>query len=316
MTINLKLTLLTFSFFLFSCNGSVGNDNIPQVKSSVYNNEIGNLCWPTQLTKEGGRFIITDYKNNRFLIKDGTSWKSSSIGIHGAHSLAMDNNGNFVIDDTENNRIIITKHIDKPSNEEYIYSVNGKALNRPHAVEVSGNGYIYVIDSLRLIRISSDYKKIDELWFKAGDLGYARSLKIIDGILYVINSSSGNLIKITDFDKGDYKIISTSSHKINDGAGSYERTGPIINDVEKFNGWFYASNYFTSSWAKGTDAEKNKLIRWKTWDDFESGNFQDLSQLLPTGQLPYFMKNINGELLITTFNHENPCHNESALILE
>ncbi|NLU17931.1 MAG: hypothetical protein GXW94_19590 [Serratia liquefaciens] len=309
------ILLIISSLALISCNG-VNDDSLPSVQRSVYNNQLGPLCWPTQLTKEQGKFIITDYKNNRFLIQENGKWVQSKINIHGAHSLATDKKGNYIIDDTENNRIIITNKLDNSSIIKQITSVNGTNINRPHAVAVSKNGDIYIIDSLRLLKVSNDYEKISELWFKSGVLGYARSLKIIDNELYVVNSSSGNLIKIIDFDKGIYKEIKTSSHKINDGAGSYDRTGPIINDIDKFNGWFYASNYFTKSWANGTPTEEKRLIRWKKWEDFEKGNFQDVSYLIPSGQLPYFMANKDGELLITTFNHEHPCQNESALIIK
>ncbi|HHZ6533804.1 TPA: hypothetical protein ACWLDC_000069 [Escherichia coli] len=308
-----------FTFILFSalaisaCNDS---ETFPQVQSSVYDNSLGPLCWPTQFTKEHDSLIITDYKNNRILVNRNGKWERTNLTINGAHSLVTDKKGNFIIDDTENNRIIISTSLSDSSVIKYITSVNGKPLNRPHSVVASNDGYIYAIDALRLIKISKDYKKTAELWFKPGDLGYARSLKMIDGYLYVINSSKGDLIKINDFDKNSYEIIKTISHKIDDAAGSYERTGPILNDIDKFKGWYYASNYFTSSWSKKTDAESHKLIRWKTWHDFKKGNFQDVSYLLPKGQLPYFIHNTGDSLLLTTFNHENPCSGENGIVVK
>ncbi|EQA1680385.1 hypothetical protein OZ396_RS20635, partial [Enterobacter roggenkampii] len=158
-----------FTFILFSalaisaCNDS---ETFPQVQSSVYDNSLGPLCWPTQFTKEHDSLIITDYKNNRILVNRNEKWERTNLTINGAHSLVTDKKGNFIIDDTENNRIIISTSLSDSSIIKYITSVNGKPLNRPHSVVVSNDGYIYAIDALRLIKISKDYKKTAELWFK------------------------------------------------------------------------------------------------------------------------------------------------------
>lgn len=79
-----------------------------RVVESVYKNELGPLCWPTQLTKEKGNLIITDYRNNRFLIKKGRKWQQSSIKVSGPHSIVT-HKENYIINSTESNEIIITK---------------------------------------------------------------------------------------------------------------------------------------------------------------------------------------------------------------
>lgn len=157
-----------------------------------------------------------------------------------------------------------------------------------------------------MIRISPDYNKTDELYFQHGELGYARSLKIIDGIVYIVNSSCGNFIEITDFNKKEYNILSTPHQ--DHPAGAYDKTGFVFNGLEKYKGYFYASNYFTKSWGGNADPDI------KNWLD---GKIEDVSHLIPKGQFPYYLKNRDDQyLLTTTFNHEYPCHNETAIIIQ
>ena len=56
-------------------------------------------------------------------------------------------------------------------------------------------------------------------------------------------------------------------------AGAYEWTGLILNDVDYYNGYWYGTNYFSGEHAPaGYDYNEYRLIRWKTWDDFEKGH--------------------------------------------
>jgi hypothetical protein len=51
-----------------------------------------------------------------------------------------------------------------------------------------------------------------------------------------------------------------------------------------------------------------KLIRFKTWDDFGSGRWEDLSSLLPDKIVPYYLTSTKDGLLIAAFHHEDPAH--------
>ena len=64
------------------------------------------------------------------------------------------------------------------------------------------------------------------------------------------------------------------------------KRGLVLNDAELFNGFWYASSYFTASYAGGADPDENKWIRFKTLEDFVSGNWEDLSSLVPGGLTP------------------------------
>jgi hypothetical protein len=54
----------------------------------------------------------------------------------------------------------------------------------------------------------------------------------------------------------------------------------------------------------GGDPRPNRLIRWRSWDDFEKGKWQDLSSYLPESQhpfTPYFITVDQGRLYIPAF---------------
>jgi len=87
----------------------------------------------------------------------------------------------------------------------------------------------------------------------------------------------------------------------------------VLNDAEFFNGHWYATCYFTQAYAKGTDFNKNKFIRFKTLDDLVSGEWTDLSSLVPSGLTPYFMTVNNNKLYLATFNHEATGKGDSIL---
>jgi hypothetical protein len=84
-------------------------------------------------------------------------------------------------------------------------------------------------------------------------------------------------------------------------AGSWETTGFIPNDVEFYDGYWYLSNFFHPNYASGTDHNKFKLVRFRSWDDLATGQWEELSHLLPDGQVPYFFTVHGGHLYLTTF---------------
>ena len=92
-----------------------------------------------------------------------------------------------------------------------------------------------------------------------------------------------------------------------------EKTGLVLNDAEFFNGNWYATSYFTKSYAKGTDFDQNKFIRFKTLDNLVSGNWTDLSSLVPSGLTPYFLTMNENKLYLATFNHESTGKGDSIL---
>ncbi len=312
-TIILLIISFTVLFYLDKNHGK--SDKIDYKITDIYKNELGNLCWPTQVTQIDNDYYIADYKNNRYVYTKNGNWFQSTLDLQGSHSLVKDMNGNFVIDDTENGRVIVSKTMNKKDIIKILSYSGGEKFNRPHDIAVSDDGFIFIITSDKLIRLNRNYEESGEMKFPPEIWGYARSIKFLKNQLFIINSSKGGVIRIVDFQNRRYEVIKTLAHKRDGPAGSFDTTGPVINDIEYYNGYYYASNYFTKSYSSGQDYNKFRLIRWKKWDDFKNGNFEDVSNLIKNNQVPYFM-NVSGDvksLLLTTFNHEKPCHNESVI---
>lgn len=281
-------------------------------KNPLYNNDFGNLCWPTQVSYENGKKIISDYKNRRIIFENEMGELNLlSLPLHGSHSIRYVERIGYLIDDTEGHRLIKMDNLDNPS-PVYLDKINNYSLTRPHDILDGKDGYAYIVDENKLFRISDfsgkgEVFKIDKSYF-----GYVRALSLIDGKVNIISASRGMVIRIDDFKNGKFTTFETETHKQDDSAGAYERTGPILNSVIKLGNYYYGSNYFTESYAGKSDPNAYRLIRWETWDDFKKGNFEDLSYLLELNQVPYFLATHQGKLLITSFNHETRCEGDKV----
>ena len=137
-------------------------------------------------------------------------------------------------------------------------------------------------------------------------LGYSRALTIVDGRLYVIGSSVGAVIEVVDFGKQQYKIHNSFEKKKDATAGSWKSTGLVLNDVDFFQGHWYATSYFCPTYAGKNDYDENKFIRFKTWQDLKAGTWDDLSHFLPSKVVPYYLTPRGEALFIAVFNHEDP----------
>jgi len=159
------------------------------------------------------------------------------------------------------------------------------------------NGFVFRFKSLKEEATKLDLSK---------HLGYSRALTITKGKLYVIGSTRGVIIEIDDFSKQKYTIHPSYGKKKDACAGSWIKTGLVINDLDFFRGYWYATSYFCPSYAQGEDCDKNKFIRFKTWKDFQTGKWEDLSQKLPKEIVPYYLTPTDDSLFIAVFQHEKP----------
>ena len=87
----------------------------------------------------------------------------------------------------------------------------------------------------------------------------------------------------------------------------------MLNDAEFFDGFWYATSYFSPAFGGGTDFDQNKFIRFETLDDFVSGDWTDLSSLVPSGMTPYFLTVNGGHLYLAIFNHGSPGTGDAIL---
>ena len=75
--------------------------------------------------------------------------------------------------------------------------------------------------------------------------------------------------------------------------------------------------YFAKHYTKGTDIDydRNKFIRFKTLDDFAEGRWEDLSHLLPSDRVPYYLTPRGDALFLGIFNQSEPGKGDAILKL-
>lgn len=268
--------------------------------------------WPTHIAfGPGQEEIITDLKNNRLVYRNtpGEAFAVSPLPLSGPHSVAYNpGDGLYYVNDTENHRLVAFSDLSSGTIVAETNVVAGITLSRPHDVVIDPDtGWIYALNpnSGHVFRFTAI--GVNEQAILAPVGGYARALTIANGKLYAIGSAKGRIVEIVDWDTPSFNIYDSFDPSGSDGAaGSWTRTGLVLNDVDYFEGAWYATSYFTESYAAGTDFNENKFIRFQTFNDFVAGNWVDLSSLVPSGMTPYYLT-VNADTLnLAIFNHESP----------
>ena len=322
-----KAFLTIFCFFWISCSAWGKPQNTSPEKSGfglkVMEYAPGKssirLKTPTHIAfGPGNREIITDLKNNRFVFREGPeeSFQVSPVPMRGPHSVVYNPKDKlYYANDTENHRMIAFADLSKPTIRAQTKKIAGITLRRPHDVVLDpSTGWIYAINpnSGHVFRFTSIGE--NESAIKVPLQGYARALTFTDGKLYAIGSAKGRIVEIVDWDTPTFKTYDSFDSTGRLGpAGSWRKTGLVLNDAEFFKGHWYATSYFTKSYAKDSDYDENKFIRFKTFDDFNKGKWTDLSDLVPSGITPYYLTVNKGKLYLAIFNHEAPGKGDSIL---
>jgi hypothetical protein len=237
-------------------------------------------------------------------------FRASAIkGLKDAHSVVFNPHDRlFYATDTGNHRLITFRDPASSQVQNTVTSLAEVKLQRPHDIVFDqSTGWLYSLnpDSSQVFRFKTAGKKADSLDLSR-HLGYSRALTIVDGRLYVIGSSAGAVVEVVDFGKKQYKIHNSFEKKKDAPAGSWKSTGLVLNDVDFFNGHWYATSYFCPTYAGNKDYDENKFIRFKTWRDLKEGTWDDLSQFLPGKVVPYYLTPREEALFIAVFSHEEP----------
>jgi len=162
--------------------------------------------------------------------------------------------------------------------------------------------------------IVTDLKNESALTAPVG--GYARSLTFANGKLYAIGSAKGRIVEIIDWDARTFAIHDSHDPTGRDGSSGYwKKTGLVLNDAEFFEGFWYATSYFTHWGNDEADFDEHKFIRFKTFEDLRTGNWTDLSSLLPSGMTPYYLTAEGEHLYVAIFNHRSPGSGDAILRL-
>ena len=275
--------------------------------------------WPTHIAfGPDKQEIISDLKNNRFVYRDSPSdpLRVSPVSLSGQHSVVYNpKDGLYYANDTGNHRIIAFADLSSGTVTAQTNNIEGVTLNRPHDILIDpATDWIYALNpnSGHVFRFTAIGENESAIAVPVG--GYARALTFANGKLYAIGSAKGRIVEIVDWDAPTFKIYDSFDPTNRGGsAGSWTNTGLVLNDAEFFNGFWYATSYFTASYAGGTDFDENKFIRFKTLDDLVTGNWTDLSSLVPSGMTPYFLTVNGNKLHLAIFNHESPGNGDSIL---
>ena len=264
----------------------------------------------THIAFDGKTEIVTA-GDRLFYRKDSVSpFQESPIkGLTDAHSVTFNPNDQFYYaTDTGNHRLITFRD---PANSQVQNSLTSLAeirLKRPHDIVLDQSvGWLYALnpDSSQVFRFKTAGKPADSLDLSR-HLGYSRALTMACGRLYVIGSSVGSVVEIVDFDKQQYKIHNSFGKKKNAVAGSWQSTGLVLNDVDFFQGHWYATSYFCPTYAGNQNCDENKFIRFRSWQELKEGTWDDLSRFLPSRLVPYYLTPREEALFIAVFNHEDP----------
>ena len=266
---------------------------------------------------------VVSLKNSTLFYRDQGEDHFSPVDLelNQPHSIAYNpRDGIYYLVDTDNHRLWYGRDLKDSSTLKTVANLAGIALKRPHDVLVDpGSGWVYVLNPapVQLIRFKEigDREQFMDL---SATLVYARSLTLVDGKIYVVGAASGKIVEIDDFLNNEIKVYSSPGKKLIKSSGNWLRTGLIPDDLAFYEGFWYVTSYFhKESCAKiPCDYDKNKFIRFASWQDFEHGSWQDLSALLPSGLVPYFLTVHGGALYVAVFNHSFPGRGDAVYRIE
>jgi hypothetical protein len=200
--------------------------------------------------------------------------------------------------------------------------IGGVDLSRPHDLEFNPEDKYFYGVTAPLDDWSSSLKKVlfrfkdinyNGVVIDGGilDLGgtnyngyfYMRSLTIVDGVVYAVNSRGledhlPEVWRIDDFDEPSTTVYRAHLSFYADLQG-----------IEFHNGWWYGTGDYLSQAAHG-DLKGPLLCRWRSWADFEAGIWEDLSHLIYPNEkntvvadsVAYFLTRWNGRLFFTVYH--------------
>lgn len=277
--------------------------------------------WCTQLFFANSLEIAVNCRDGSLRYRDDENqpFTKSPLKLKRPHSIIYSPSDKlYYLTDTDNNRIISVSSLAEQSPIREITELAGIRLHRPHDIALDpSTGYLYTINPAEPVVFRYDpVTNHQEALDLSPVLDYSRALSFIKGKLFITGSSSGAIVEVNTFSTGNYTVHHSFDKKLLRTMGTWRKTGLIPNDIEWFRGHWYISSYFTSAAAReGDDYNRNKLIRFRNWDELRTGKWQDLSHLVPDGLLPYYFSKKNDTLYIAIFNHVKPGDGDTFIAL-
>ncbi len=297
----MRALTVAIAFFLFGGMASANDDRLKGL------NEVsGGICGATQIGIFGDTTTVLANATIYYKVANGP-WMKSPVPLPG-HSLARMPNGHWVMNySDEKGKVVEVDDLSGKGRKIVRSKLAGFKLFRPHDQIVDPDtGDIYLIDGNRRLFRFKNLKTPSEAWtFTADQLGYDRAVSWFDGHLHIIDSSRGEVIRVDSYERHEFTIFRSPRPARNPQqvfyrhpflhyddrdfiGGTLSSTGLLLDDVDKEGDWYYGSNEFSAVWSPGTDARPARLIRWRTWEDFEKGKWEDLSSYIPGNDVPYF----------------------------
>lgn len=318
--------LYLFLFLIFTAIPHHGEaaglqKDCPQLKNVFAENKNTPCIWCTQIYFSPTEQILISSKNNTILLRNTGDKDFTKASLDLSSTIASPNlsyphaivfnptDGLYYLNDTDNNRILTFHSLTQGRVKRVITQIAGIDLIRPHDIIYDpASDWLYTINPAKPVIFRFNHTRREESFLDLSHvLSYSRSLSLVNGKIYVAGSSHGKIVEILDFEKGTFNIYQSASKKRVAYFGNWHTTGLIINDIDYYQGYWYASSYFApSAPERGRDYNKNKLIRFQTWQEFLTGKWQDLSDQIPDGLVPYYLTIAEDGLYIALLNHERP----------
>jgi len=307
----MKVTRLFFAIGSLMCPGAAGAEDetlSSHIQITEYAPKIDSFPGCTHIAFSGKTEIVTAGDRLFFRTDSQSPFRESAIkGLKDAHSVVFNPHDQlFYATDTGNHRLITFRDPAGLQVQNRLTSLADTRLQRPHDIVFDqSTGWMYTLNpnNSQVFRFKAAGKTADVLDLSR-HLGYSRALTIVNDRLYVIGSSVGAVVEVIDFGKRQYKFHNSFKKRKDAVAGSWKSTGLVLNDVDFFKGHWYGTSYFCPTYAGRNDYDENKFIRFETWQDLKEGTWDDLSELLPSKVVPYYLTPVAGALFIAVFNHE------------
>lgn len=233
------------------------------------------------------------------------SMKATRLPFDNLHQVIWNPNDSlYYATDAHVPALITFKSLEDAAFHQEIEVIAGDSMKAPHDLLVDPEtGWVYLLEAIgcRIYRFKDNPEEAELIYNKFYNKSYGRSLSMVDGQLYATNSTSAAVLQ---FDLDSMQGIEHHGPQVKGGmTGSWEQNGLIPIDIERYNDWWYLSNFYTRTTEGITgNVQQNRLIRFRNWEDFKAGEWQDVTPGMDTCVLAYNFTVHNDALYIGTFS--------------
>lgn len=311
MITNAKARIPAMWLILFAASvASADEPTRSAVAVTEYAPKDGAFSGSTHLLFRDNLEIVTTGKRFHFRRVGETAFRESPLTMFDdAHAVVFNARDQlYYATDTGNHRLFSFRDPANSHIEQTVTTLAGVKLDRPHDIVVDSGGWLYALNPNKAevfrFRGFGDQESMLDLSQQLGD--YSRALTVVGKTLYVVGSSAGKIVEIDNFERREFRVHPSFKKRRDAVAGSWQTTGLVPNDVDFHQGYWYVTSYFCPTYSQQTDCNEMKFIRFKTWKDFETGKWEDLSHLLPHDLVPYYLTPHGDSLYLAAFSHEAP----------